>query len=258
MWTESPQLLKQAVTYLDAHPEAFRIKKMLFCLCTNRWESNPKNLNSIGTEYLISRIINQMETLGILKEQLQNLVKTVNKPHEYIEIAKIVYLSLGQLYPQFHQQFPTNNAEEISNLTDKLSPKDLPPVSNDNHGEPTVYLEEALSGYKSRDQDVSYNLFDIRHQIMTYANPLRVKILLVVMLRPYTTFNTQMLSTLREYHLDDLLAEIIDVCPTMMDIETKIHLAVEQLMDVEEYGSTATGLLQAIAPLYTSLKLATK
>jgi hypothetical protein len=50
--------------------------------------------------------------------------------------------------------------------------------------------------------------------------------------------------------LDDLLLEVMKTYPTIEDLEESITYAVEQLIEVEEYGKAATGLLQSLVPLY--------
>jgi hypothetical protein len=85
---------------------------------------------------------------------------------------------------------------------------------------------------------------------MSYTNPLRAKIILLVMLRPHFNFGSQSAATMREYHLDDLLLEVMKTYPTIEDLEESMTFAVEQLIEVEEYGKAATGLLQSLVPLY--------
>ena len=104
MRINDPNLLQQVVNYLDRHQEAVRIKKMLYCLCTSRWEKDTDYLNSINFQYLIEQIVRENNTLDLFRTLLQNLIKTVNKPKQYIEIAKVIYLAIGQLYPEFRQE----------------------------------------------------------------------------------------------------------------------------------------------------------
>jgi hypothetical protein len=95
-----------------------------------------------------------------------------------------------------------------------------------------------------------YDPFVLRQNVMSYTNPLRAKIILLVMLRPHFNFGSQSAATMREYYLDDLLLEVMKTYPTIEDLEESITYAVEQLIEVEEYGKAATGLLQSLVPLY--------
>lgn len=56
---------------------------------------------------------------------------------------------------------------------------------------------------------------------------------------------------INQHLLDDLLASLIAKYRTLAEIETIMSEAVELLSDVEEYGKAATGLMQALVPLYS-------
>jgi hypothetical protein len=289
-------LLRQVVNYLNKHPESIRIKKMLYCLCTNRWEKDTDYLNSIDPQYLVEQIVREYNTLDQLKLLLQKLITTVNKPKHYIEIAKIIYLSIGQLYPEFHQEHsrkapapipePTQThtstevpsalqrayapqptqaytsaevpsalqrayAPEPTNQFDELSP----PIDDDvdESAYETCYEEEAPAQFSQNGSTriAEYDPFVLRQNVMSYTNPLRAKIILLVMLRPNSNYGNQSLAAMREYYLDDLISEVITTYPTVQDLEENMTYAVEQLVEIEEYGKAATGLLQSLVPLYT-------
>jgi hypothetical protein len=310
-------LLRQVVNYLNKHPESIRIKKMLYCLCTNRWEKDTDYLNSIDPQYLVEQIVREYNTLDQLKLLLQKLITTVNKPKHYIEVAKIIYLSIGQLYPEFHQEHtrkapaaappeptqtytsesvpsslqrayapePTQTytsesvpsslqrayaPESTQTYTSESVPSSLerayapeptkqfdelsPPVDYnvDESAYETCYEEEAPEQFAQDGsiQIAEYDSFVLRQNVMSSTNPLRAKIILLVMLRPNSNYGNQSLAMMREYYLDDLLSEVIRTYPTVQDLEENMTYAIEQLVEVEEYGKTATGLLQSLVPLY--------
>ena len=95
-----------------------------------------------------------------------------------------------------------------------------------------------------------YDPFVLRQTVMSYANPLRAKIILLIMLRPDFNFGSQSVMIMREYQLDDLLSEVLETYPTMPQLEESMTFAVEQLIEIEEYGKAANGLLQSLIPLY--------
>jgi hypothetical protein len=330
MRINDPNLLQQVVNYLDRHQEAVRIKKMLYCLCTSRWEKDTDYLNSINFQYLIEQIIRENNTLDLFRVLLQNLIKTVNKPKQYIEIAKVIYLAIGQLYPEFRQEHggrpqsppaaarapdpePTNStidrgvpsafqrayAPEPTQLTNQGVPSALerayapvptqaftsqvpsalerayaPIATQQFESEVPVSDDVDESAYETYyDPDLSegdrfasaepiseplaevpdYDPFILRQNVMSYTNPLRAKIILLVMLRPSFSFSSQSVATMREYQLDDLLLEVLKTYPTMPQLEESMTDAVEQLVELEEYGKAATGLLQSLVPLYTKM-----
>ncbi len=327
-------LLQQIVNYLEQHQEAGRIKKMLYCLCTSRWEKDVDYLNSINSQYLIEQIARENQTLDLFRVRLQELVKTVNKPKHYIQVAKVIYLSIGQLYPEFQQAHgggksptasppvkasiagsdgadldanvdgtadrvvavpiqpadiaePTQPRSLSQNGAGAITPeptqlKYLSENGEDRHGvaviqriaeplpTPQLELETPVSddvdesAYETycepevptemspldRPEVLDYDLFVLRQNVMSYTNPLRAKMLLLVMLYPNMNFGSQSTASIREYYLDDLLLEVLKTYPTIQDFEENMTYAVEQLIEVEEYGKTATGLLQSLSSIY--------
>ena len=320
MRINDPNLLQQVVKYLDRHQDAVRIKKMLYCLCTKRWEKDSDYLDSINFQYLIEQIVRENNTLERFRVLLQDLIKTVNKPKQYIAIAKVIYLAIGQLYPEFRQEHagkatpapaiptphpePTNSAmqgvasafqrayaPEPTQLSDRGVPSAIEraytpaptqafssqvvpsaserayasaatqqaaapaPVSDelDESAYETYYEPLSYSGQSDDWTVPEYDPFVLRQNVMSYTNPLRAKIILLVMLRPDFNFSSQSAATMREYQLDDLLLEVLKAYPTMPQLEESMTGAVEQLVELEEYGKAANGLLQSLAPLYPKI-----
>jgi hypothetical protein len=309
MRINDPNLLQQVVNYLDRHQEAVRIKKMLYCLCTSRWEKDTEYLDSINFQYLIEQIVRENNTLDRFRVLLQNLVKTVNKPKQYIEIAKVIYLAIGQLYPEFRQEhgvpsalqraytpeatiateqpnrvpaaleraytpaptqaftsqavpsalvraydpLPTQQFEAQTPISDHVD-ADVDESAYETYYDPELDQDrfaEAEPIPEEQPRVPDYDPFSLRQNVMSYTNPLRSKIILLVMLRPSFNFSSQSVAMMREYQLDDLLLEVLKTYPTMSLLEESMTCAVEQLVELEEYGKAANGLLQSLVPLYT-------
>ena len=318
MRINDPNLLQQVVNYLDKHQEAVRIKKMLYCLCTGRWEKDTEYLNSINFQYLIEQIIRENNTLELLRALLQNLIGTVNKPKQYIAVAKVIYLAIGQLYPEFDREHgnkskpaspqvetaPTPSARisqpestdssmgavpsafqrayapEPTQLTDPGVPSSL---QRNYEPLPTQQFDQASNAYDDVDESAyetycapdlceddqydqaqvqddrpilpEYDPFVLRQNVMSCANPLRAKIILLLMLKPDFNFSSQSVSMMREYQLDDLILEVLKNYPSVPLLEEGITFAVEQLVEIEEYGKAANGLLQSLIPIYTKASI---
>ncbi len=315
-------LLQQVVNYLDKHREAVRIKKMLYCLGTGRWEKDIDYLNSVNTQFLIEQIVREQVTLDRFRTLLQNLVKTVNKPKQYIEIAKVIYLAIGQLYPEFQQEHANRAvakqpaAQPIPEPTESHSDRGIPSAiqraytpaptqAYQNGGIPSsiqrAYAPAPTQATQTVDREVhsafqrayaplptqqfeqqaaddevdesayetyydsqmpddlplerpdvpDYDPFALRQNVMSYTNPLRAKMILLVMLYPNVNFGNQSPATIREYFLDDLLLEVLRTYPTIHALEESMTDAVEQLIEVEEYGKAANGLLQSLVAIYS-------
>jgi hypothetical protein len=129
------------------------------------------------------------------------------------------------------------------------------PVSDelDESAYETYYEPLSYSGQSSDWTVPEYDPFVLRQNVMSYANPLRAKIILLIMLRPDFNFSSQSAATMREYQLDDLLLEVLKAYPTIPQLEESMTCAVEQLVELEEYGKAANGLLQSLAPLYPKI-----
>ncbi len=318
MRINDPNLLQQVVNYLDKHQEAVRIKKMLYCLCTGRWEKDIEYLHSINFQYLIEQIIRENNTLELLRALLQKLIGTVNKPKQYIAVAKVIYLAIGQLYPEFDREHgnkskpasrpvetaptpsarisqpePSNSALEAvpsafqrayapepTQLTDMGVPSSLQrsyepqPTQQFEAQVASVYDDVDESAYETycapdlcedgqdeqydrsefRDDRLiipEYDPFILRQNVMSSANPLRAKIILLLMLKPDFNFSSQSVTMMRDYQLDDLILEVLKNYPSVPDLEEGMTYAVEQLVEIEEYGKAANGLLQSLIPVYT-------
>jgi hypothetical protein len=225
MQIHNREIFEQIVAYLEHHEHSLQIKKMLYCLCTDRWERDPDFLRSINCHHFTEYLVNEINTHVELKEKLFGLLKTVNKPQEYVPVAKIIYSSLGQMYPEFHRQYSTDLSI---------------------HQQPTVLSQPIIPIVVER-KPIEYNVFELRQSVMGYANPLRVKTILHLTLVPEEFSDPR---TIYDYLLDNLLAHLITNYANLDDIEAAISAAVVQLPDIEEYGRAATGLIQALVPLY--------
>jgi hypothetical protein len=224
MQIENREIFDQVVAYLEHHESSLRIKKMLYCLCTHRWERNQEFLQSINCYHFAEFVVREINTHEELKARLFEMLKTLNKPQEYVPIAKIIYSALGQIYPEFHRQYSS-----------ELNPA------------PAVAAGSAPAPVPASTK-IEYNVFELRQNLMSYANPLRVKTILHMVMEPEEFLDPRKIN---QHLLDDLLASLIAKYRTLAEIETIMSEAVELLSDVEEYGKAATGLMQALVPLYS-------
>lgn len=223
MQIENREIFDQVVAYLEHHESSLRIKKMLYCLCTHRWERNQEFLQSINCYHFAEFVVREINSHEELKARLFEMLKTLNKPQEYVPIAKVIYSALGQIYPEFHRQY----SSELMNMV---------PAAK-------IVAESAPVATK-----IEFDVFELRQNLMSYANPLRVKTILHMVMEPEEFLDPRKIN---QHLLDDLLTGLIAKYGTLAEIETIMSEAVELLSDVEEYGKAATGLMQALVPLYS-------
>ena len=82
----------------------------------------------------------------------------------------------------------------------------------------------------------TYDIFEIRLEIMQYTNPLRAKILLFSLLFHPWDRSGQDWSTLRSYTLDDLLEQMLQSGRSMAEIEGKLYNMAKSLNDPDYLG----------------------
>ncbi len=217
-------IFDQVVAYLEHHDESLRIKKMLYCMCTGRWERNPEFLESINCYHFAEYVVKEIDSHQQLKERLFELLKSVNKPQEYVGIAKIIYSALGQIYPDFHRLYSND-----------LGAQQLRAVPS----APAAVVQPA---------EIKFDIFELRQKVMSYSNPLRVKTMLHMILQPEEFLDPRKIN---QHLLDELLTDFIKKYPKISEVEELLSEAVELLDDVEEYGKAATGLIQSLIAVYS-------
>jgi hypothetical protein len=218
------EIFDQIVAYLEHHDDALRIKKMLYCMCTGRWERNEEFLSSINCYHFAEYVVKEINSHQELKTRLFDMLKSMNKPNEYMGVAKIIYSALGQVYPDFHRLYSNDlGAQQLRAM----------PV-------PDAPVNEPVK--------IEIDIFELRQKVMSYANPLRVKTILHMILKPEEFLDPR---KIYQHRLDELLIEFIDKYPHISQAEEMFSEAVELLDEVEEYGKAATGLLQSLMPVYS-------
>jgi hypothetical protein len=217
-------IFDQVVAYLEHHDESLRIKKMLYCMCTGRWERNPEFLESINCYHFAEYVVKEINSHQQLKERLFELLKSVNKPQEYVGIAKIIYSALGQIYPDFHRLYSND-----------LGAQQLRAIPNE-------------SAVEVKPEEIKFDIFELRQKVMSYSNPLRVKTMLHMILQPDEFLDPRKIN---QHLLDELLTDFIKKYPKISEVEELLSEAVELLDDVEEYGKAATGLIQSLMTVYS-------
>jgi hypothetical protein len=92
----------------------------------------------------------------------------------------------------------------------------------------------------------AYDPFEIRLEILHYANPLRAKILIFSLLFYPWDQSSQDWLTLRSYTLEDLLQQLIQSGKSLKDIEIQLYNIAHTQMDRDANVQTAGILLQAL------------
>lgn len=96
------------------------------------------------------------------------------------------------------------------------------------------------------------NFYELKLEVMKYANPLRAKILLFSALHHPFDLSGQDWAMLRTCDLDDLLRKSIKSAPTIVALEIKLSAIAQSLFEPQEHLQTTSAIIQAINVLTTT------
>ncbi len=103
-------------------PQLSRIKKLILCVCRNRWETDPTALERVNLRELVPELHRLAPTSTHLKAYLDNIVRSLSKQAEYAAVADIILRTFASLYPQ---QEPTSKDRYSEVVQELEQDKDL-------------------------------------------------------------------------------------------------------------------------------------
>jgi|GEM_PF-4676905 len=204
---------------LEQSPHYLRIKKLLIFACTGTWETQPERLAAIDLRDLLARTLEVHPTMRQLRPTLENLVRSLNKPVEYLPVAETILRSIAVLYPD---EDPT---EWFRTQTLRPQTAILPPQE----------------------------WFDLRLELVNRTNPLRLKILIAAALRQGDVTQTDPL-LVKWLELERLLADLLLACASHEELCQRLHTVAGQLDEPEEYQQVVGTLQEVLAPIYQRLR----
>ncbi len=120
--------------------------------------------------------------------------------------------------------------------------------------------EQPYSGYdiganSAADDDTQAfrdrsDLFELRLQIIRYANPLRAKLILFSSLYHTFDFSSQDWLLLKDATLEDLLRQLFKTYHNMDEVDVNLTRAAYAMPNVYQQDATVNSLMRAIAPYY--------
>ncbi|MGP1385171.1 MAG: hypothetical protein ACTS2F_16530 [Thainema sp.] len=117
--------------------------------------------------------------------------------------------------------------------------------------------EQPLLGYATGVDDEQTqpfrdrsDLFELRLQIIRYANPLRAKLILFSSLQHTFDFSSQDWLLLKDVTLEDLLRQLFRTYHSMDEVDVNLTRAAYALPNIYQQDATVTSLMRAIAPYY--------
>ena len=256
-------LLEQAVSNLTNHPETARIHKLVYAISKNSWENDLDRIRHYGLKNLITEMLEVYPDYTVLKQAFVRLVNNINKKNLYIAISKVILNQIYGLYDILKQEkvLPQANSNNYSTQLIAINNSDnyqsMEPSSRGAFE--TSVIDVASEQMITELQQVqpppppsppkpTYDIFEIRMEIMQYTNPLRAKILLFSLLFHPWDRSGQDWSTLRSYTLDDLLEQILQSGRSISEIEGKLYNMARALHDPDSHLQTASTVVESVKP----------
>ena len=251
--------------YLEQHENSQRIKKLIFFACKNEWENDQDTLDRFKLQELIQELSSLNSTIDDLTSSLSMAVKHLSKPKQYSIIARIIVKEIQKLYLTSEEQtgiiLNTSHQEEQTGII--LNPlhqeEQRGIILNPPHENiPIFYSPEQRSSNIPTKTSTSlkksqYNQFDLRQNLMRFANPVRVKIILFSALYRKFTFSEEDWLKLKTEQLDSLLQLLFNSCSTIRELESKINNAVISLDNPDKNIQSAGVIIRVMRVLYSEI-----
>lgn len=237
---ETLSSLTDVINQFNQHPNSTRIKKLIFCICKNRWENDTQKIIEFPLDSLLSDLLQLYPTLSELTLKLNQVVGSLNKPAEYGVLAKIITEKLHPFYPS-NLDIYTTNPEEPTQMLASLGSLPSPPSAPDSSTRLAT--------------KPPYDPFDLRLELMRYTNPLRAKILIFSTLYYPFNFKQQDWLALKTIELDDLLFSLFCQCQTLNDLEIQLCKTAKILDESNEAMQAASAIIRTLEPSYSKRNL---
>jgi serine/threonine protein kinase len=233
----------QIAEELQADPNCIRIKKLLLYVSRSHWESDLEQLKKVDLLDLFAEIIELTPTTKQLEVLLLEVAGSLSKPAEYIAIAKIIINKLERVQFLSQEIAATNIYEQnISDLNSELPIAETPQ-------DPLLKMD----GKQHFDREIFADLFDMRLELLRFANPLRTKILLFSALHyPFSTSKHDW-SDIRTQTLDNLLRDLFCAYLSPLEAEKKLIQVAQALEEPDQYGQAVRYVIRVLKPLYTKI-----
>ncbi|MEM8778524.1 MAG: hypothetical protein AAGF26_06560, partial [Cyanobacteria bacterium P01_G01_bin.49] len=189
-------------------------------------------------------------------------VENINKKNLYLAISKIILQQINELYDNL--SIKDNNKPQANLSTDSTQIISINANQNDHNKQVTsvsafetavidINLNAMVTESKQIEEaapspEKTYDIFELRLEIMQYTNPLRAKILLFSLLFHTWDRSGQDWSVLRSYTLDDLLEQTIQSGQSITDIEAKLHRAAKSLNQPHDHLQAVSTIVETIKP----------
>lgn len=218
-------LLLQVIKEIELHDNSLRLKKLIFYACKQVWENEQTKIDYIDWQSLIQELIDKKPTFASLEKYIYDMAKTTTKPKQYLLVADTLISQLEKLY--FVEEDVTQAF--LAQFHEELMPQEV-----------------GYQGETIKPDDA----YKIKLEIIVNINPLRAKILLFAALNEGFNFNSQDWASLNSEQLDELLQNLVDICPTFTELVSKLEITAGILPESAENLKAARVISQSLKPFY--------
>jgi class 3 adenylate cyclase len=97
-------LYRDTAARLSQGPDPLRTKKLLYCLCYDKWESDAALLSHIDVSVLVETLYQQVTTPRGLQSRIVTVLMRLNRRSTYGPIANQIFREFQALYPEIDSQ----------------------------------------------------------------------------------------------------------------------------------------------------------
>jgi len=205
---------------LCTDPNAIRLKKLLFCICHERWPSHPQDLDPISWFELLQQVLARATDIDRLQNALIVIVSHLNKKSAYFMLARSLFNRLKVLYPDYRG--------DITSMGDRFA-----------------QVRQLF--------DDSQDLFSLRLRISHHSSLSKAKGIVFSAISCRFNYTTQDLNYLNQQDFDDLVRELLYACNSIEDLRFRVFRAASCLDDRDNNLKVATLLCGTIASFYPIL-----
>ncbi len=211
---------QQAIaSQIDQHPDALRLKKLLYYVGHRQWESHPARLSQLSTAQLLETISQQAPDTRAVESLVRQFVQTLNKPSEYALVALTLLDYVRQLYAV---------AIAPESVASPPARPDSVPLSLEAAPEQPLY--SAIAAQLEQD-----------------PHALRFKKLIFYICKGNWVQSSEQLIPIP---MTALVEELHRIAPAFNQLQQALHLVVSNLSKPTEYSAIVKILLKTLYPLY--------
>jgi hypothetical protein len=243
---------------LTQQPKQERIKKLMICVQRSVWESDPSRLEMIDWKDILHSLHQQYPQIDLLQKATQSVVDRLSKPIEYNLIAQI---ALQQLQPLYQPLNLLPNLTSTNDSIDALDDESSDPANNSDSEVQSAFSSDfdasldpnldpdlapmPVTLWNLENTSIAPSIFDLRHDIIKSANPLRVKHILLMLTLGLDAKDALDTHMLRQESTLPLLATAFRLHRKPEILTIKLREITRKLPDPDEYEGTIDAIVRA-------------